>query len=59
MKYKLLLIFLSIFYIECSSFKLVTSSNDYSELEINSNPNDENSAYYGKYEFFLDIPVTL
>lgn len=57
MKYKLLLIFLSIFYIKCSSFKLVTSSNDYSELEINSNPNDENSAYYGKYEFFLDIPA--
>ena len=57
MQYKLQLIFFSMLFMSCSSFKLVTSSNVDSELDVNSNFDDENSAYYGKYEFFLDIPA--
>ena len=56
MHYKLQLIFFSMLFMACSSFKLVTSSNVDSELEVNSNSDDENAVYYGKYEFFLDIP---
>ena len=56
MQNKLILIFFSMLFMTCSSFKLVTSSNVNSQPEVNPNTNDENSAYYGKYEFFLDIP---
>ncbi len=57
MQYKLQLIFFSLLFMACSSFKLATSSKVDSELEVNSNSDDENSPYYGKYEFFLDIPA--
>ena len=57
MQNKLILIFFSMLFMTCSSFKLVTSSNVNSQPEVNPNINDENSAYYGKYEFFLDVPA--
>ena len=57
MQNKLILICFSMLFMTCSSFKLVTSSNVNSQPEVNPNTNDENAAYYGKYEFFLDIPA--